>query len=331
MKYLSFPGLGIAPFHIDDVAFTVFGLGIKWYAILITCGMILGFLYCLTRAKYEGLDSDDLYDVAIFTVIFGVIGARLYYVLFSLDKFIVTDGDTWSNIKESLLRIINIRSGGLAIYGSLIAGAITIILVCRHKHIRVPVMLDIIVGAVLIGQVIGRWGNFINVEAFGGETALPWRMGILESIDGGASFYAQKFVHPTFLYESLWNLIGFIILHFTYKKKKYNGQIFLMYTAWYGLGRAFVEGLRTDSLMLGPVRISQALGLVLFAAATALLIVFAKHRPAALEIVTVEDEETEETEESEESEETEESEEAAEESEAPEEESETEEDDGTDN
>lgn len=268
MKSISFPGIGIEAFTVNPVAFTlpIFGgLQVRWYGILITLGIVLAFIYTAYRAKQEGIIFDDLLDIAIFTIIFGVIGARAFYVLTSLDKY------------QSLYSVIAIWEGGLAIYGGLIAGALTIRCVCWIKKISFQKMLDAVAPAVMIAQAIGRWGNFFNGEAHGVEVAegsLLYfiRMGLLPS---ELSAFEMHFFHPTFLYESLWNIVGFIILHSFYKKKKFDGQIVLMYITWYGFGRMFIEGLRTDSLYIFRViRISQAIGFVCFVVGSILLVVF---------------------------------------------------------
>ena len=265
MTKVSFPGIGIGEFTIDPVAIRLpFGLEIRWYALLIVTGIILAFAYCAYRSKQEGISFDDLLDIGIFTVIFAIIGARAYYVLTSLDKY------------DSFLDMIAIWNGGLGIYGAIIAGAITIFVVCRVKKFstnKIIKMLDAVAPAVMIGQIIGRWGNFCNGEAFGTEIASTSplyfiRMG-LSSINTG---FDTLFVHPTFLYESLWNLAGFIIINFLYKKKKFDGQIVLMYLTWYGFGRMFIEGLRTDSLYIGVFRISQVVGFLCFVIGGAALV-----------------------------------------------------------
>ena len=156
--------------------------------------------------------------------------------------------------------------------GGIIAGFLTAIVVARKKRIRFSVIADIAGPAVMVGQIIGRWGNFVNVEAYGAETTLPWRMGILYSFDDAASFVSEKFVHPTFLYESLWNLVGLILITYLYKKKKFHGQMFLTYMTWYGFGRMLIEGLRTDSLYIGSIRVSQMVGLVTFVVGMILLV-----------------------------------------------------------
>ncbi len=267
MQYISFPGLGIAPFHIDKVAFTIFGKDVAWYGILITFAMILCVLYANYVATHrEKLKSDDIIDLAFYIIIFGVIGARLYYVLFELDFYIVTSGTFWQNVVQSFVRIIGIWNGGLAIYGGIIAGLVTAYIFARKRKIPFLKLFDILGATVLIGQIIGRWGNFVNMEAHGGETTLPWRMGLLTSYSGtipaDGVWASEIYVHPAFLYESLWNLVGFLIINALYKKKKFDGEIFGSYCIWYGFGRMLIEGLRTDSLMLGSIRISQLVGFV---------------------------------------------------------------------
>ncbi|MBQ2730190.1 MAG: prolipoprotein diacylglyceryl transferase [Clostridia bacterium] len=264
MTQVSFPGLGIGPFEINGVAFKLFGLEVAWYGVLITVGMILAFVYCMRWAKYEGIKSDDMLDLAILVVILSITGARLYYVIFELEHFIATGGTFWQNFGQTFLNIINIRDGGLAIYGGVLGGFFSALIISKNRKIRFPILLDTLVGGVLIGQIVGRWGNFMNVEAYGYETKLPWRMGINRITAGGLhSSYME--VHPTFLYESLWNLVGFLLMTLFYKKKKFHGQHFAFYLIWYGAGRAVIEGFRTDSLWLfgeGSIRVSQAVGII---------------------------------------------------------------------
>jgi phosphatidylglycerol:prolipoprotein diacylglycerol transferase len=200
-------------------------------------------------------------DIAIFTVIFGIVGARLYYVLTSLDKY------------DSLYSMIAIWEGGLAIYGGLIAGALTIFLVCRYKKIKVMKMFDSVAPGVMIAQALGRWGNFFNGEAYGeevieGSFLYFVRMGLIPNIESRTKMF---YFHPTFLYESLWNITGFILINALYKKKKFDGQIFYMYIAWYGFGRMLIEGLRTDSLYVGVFRISQVVGFICFVVGSLML------------------------------------------------------------
>ena len=307
MYYLSFPGLGIEPFHIDKVAFSVFGRDVAWYGLLITCGMVLAVLWAIHLAKFEGISFDDITDFAFIVIVCGVIGARLYYVIFSWENYgwvtaAVSDGTFLSNILTffknlwaTFVEIIAIWNGGLAIYGGVIAGLITAFVYSKLKKGKVPFikLFDILVPCVLIGQVIGRWGNFINIEAYGGETTLPWRMGIhyafSEASAAAGLWDVEKFVHPTFLYESLWNLIGLCIIIAIYKKKKFDGQIFCCYLIWYGFGRMLIEGLRTDSLMIGVLRVSQCVGAVSVILGITLMILMLKRTKAkAAEIESAE-------------------------------------------
>ena len=247
---ISFPGLGIGEMKLNTVAFNLLGKDVAWYGIIITFGIICGFMYINWRAtKFEGIKSDDVLDYAIFSVVIGILGARAYYVLTTLDVYEY----------NSFYDVIAIWNGGLAIYGGLIAGLITILVISKIKKINPIKFLDAVCPGIMIGQMIGRWGNFVNAEAFGAETTLPWRMGICNV------FHLDTiYVHPTFLYESLWNLVGFIIANIVYKHKRFNGQIFLFYISWYGFGRMLIESLRTDSLYIGPFRISQLVGLASF-------------------------------------------------------------------
>lgn len=279
MTYVSFPGLGIEPFHIDKVAFSLFGRDVAWYGILITCGMMLAVLYALWIAKKkEGIKSDDIMDLAFFIIIFGVLGARTYYVIFRWDSYLVTSGSFFENVWATFKNCVAIWEGGLAIYGGIIAGLITAFFVAKWKKIPFLKFFDILAPCVLIGQIIGRWGNFINIEAYGSETDLPWRMGILYSFDNSGVttgvWDAEMYVHPTFLYESLWNLIGLVLIHFLYQRKKFDGQMFCTYLIWYGFGRMLIEGLRTDSLMLGSIRISQLVGFVSVVLGIVLMVIY---------------------------------------------------------
>ncbi len=252
---IAFPGLGIGEFTVNKVAFSLFGLDVRWYGVLITLGIILCYLYTAWRGKQVKISSDDILDIAMFVVIFGIIGARLYYVVMSPDQF------------DSLWDVLNIRGGGLAIYGGVIFGAITLIIAARIKKIHIFRMLDCTAPGVMLAQAIGRWGNFFNGEAFGEQTEIFCRMGLQH-----ANWSQMYYYHPTFLYESLWNLLGFGIINLVYRKKKFDGQIALMYIGWYGLGRMFIEGLRTDSLYLGAFRVSQLVAGISFVVCAALLV-----------------------------------------------------------
>ncbi len=260
---IAFPGLGIGEFKIDRVAFTVFGREVAWYGIIIALGMVVAVAYVMYRTKeYVGITTDDVIDFTLFTIIFGVIGARLYYVI-------------TSDYDYTFLEVFEIWNGGLAIYGGIIGGGLAALAVCYVKKIRPQCFFDMLTPGVMIAQAIGRWGNFCNGEAFGSETSLPWGMK-LSHIYSDTYVAEIGTVHPTFLYESLWNVLGFILLNVLYRKRKFDGQITLMYFAWYGFGRMFIEGLRTDSLYVGPFRISQIVGLLSFIAATVCIIVFWK-------------------------------------------------------
>lgn len=269
---ISFPGIGIDWFAVDKVAFSIGSLSVRWYGIIITLGIVCGVLYAMFRAKRnEGIPSEDVMDFAIWVVLLAVIGARLYYVLTTLK----TEDGEWRY--DGLLDAIAIWKGGIAIYGAIIGGALGVILVSKFKKYDKTKLLkvcDMVAPGVMLGQLIGRWGNFVNGEAHGVETSENFflRMGLLGSAD---EYYAKPvYVHPTFLYESLWNLLGFVLINLFYRKKKYDGQILLAYLAWYGFGRMLIEGLRTDSLYIGVFRISQVVGFLCFAICTALLVYF---------------------------------------------------------
>lgn len=260
---VSFPGLGIEAFSFDRVAFTVFGKPIYWYGVLIMLGILAAFLHAGIRCKQEKISTDDILDVGIFTVFFGVLGARLYYVLTTLGEYEY----------NSFIDVIAIWEGGLAIYGGILAGGTAVVLTCLYKKINPFKVTDTVAPGVGLAQAIGRWGNFMNGEAYGYEVAegslfYRFRMGLISDYTGSE----MRFYHPTFLYESLWNILGFVIITLLYRKKKFNGQVALMYLAWYGFGRMFIEGLRTDSLYVGPFRISQVVGIVCFVVSTTLLI-----------------------------------------------------------
>ena len=247
---ISFPALGL-DFQINRVAANVFGKDIFWYGIIICVGFVLAALYVNTRVKEFGLTSDHLMDCLILCVPVGIICARIYYVVFEWDYF-----------RENPSEIIAVWHGGIAIYGAVIGVVVALYAYSRVKKVPFASLCDLAAFGLLIGQCIGRWGNFVNAEAHGGPTDLPWGM----VIDGGTA------VHPTFLYESLWNLVGFIALHFYSKKRKFPGEMALLYVAWYGLGRAWIEGLRTDSLYIGTLRVSQVLAAISCIVAVALLV-----------------------------------------------------------
>ena len=260
---ISFPGLGIDEFVLDGTALS-FRIGdmpitVMWYGIIICIAIFTAFGYFAYRAKQQRLIFDDVLDIALVTVITAVIGARLYFVVF-YGGYLETNGTFLENVWGTFYNIIAVWNGGLAIYGGIIFGFFAVIYMSRRKKISFFKLADMAAPAVMLGQLIGRWGNFCNGEAFGSETTLPWRMGLCNDQTG----YRMIYVHPTFFYESFWNLIGFILINIFYKKRKYNGEILIWYFSWYGLGRTFIELLRTDSLMIGNIRVSAMLSFLLF-------------------------------------------------------------------
>lgn len=269
-----FPGLGLQ-LELNPIAFTLFGWPIHWYGVIIAAGFLLAVLYCSHISPRFGIKQDDLLDVLIAGVPLGIVGARLYYIIFYLDLFRRADGSL------DFGAMVRIWDGGLAIYGGVIMAVLVGVVVCRIKKISFFAMADVCVFGLLIGQAVGRWGNFVNVEAYGGETTLPWRMGIVEYAANGTARYLE--VHPTFLYESLWNIVGLIVLIVIAKRwRKFDGQMFFSYLVWYGVGRGFIEGLRTDSLYFfgTGIRVSQMLGFASALAGAAVLIwMLAVRRP----------------------------------------------------
>lgn len=256
MSTITFPGLGLElnpprGFTIPGTDFTIY-----YYGVIIALGLVLAVMYGLRRSKEFGLKQDDILDGVLWIVPLCIICARAYYVLFELDQY------------KTFADVINIRKGGLAIYGGVIGAVIGVVIFSKVKKVSLPAVLDLVGIAFLIGQSIGRWGNFINREAYGAPTDCFLRMGLV--VNGELGYY-----HPTFLYESVWNAIGFVLLHFLSKKRQYDGQMALGYVAWYGLGRAFIEGLRMDSLYWGPFRVSQVLAAVSCMAAVVTLLVMA--------------------------------------------------------
>lgn len=263
---VTFPGLGLE-FSIDRVAFSIGGLHIYWYGLLIATGLLLAVAWCFHHAVEFGIDSDRLLDVVCIGTVMAIICARIYYVVMSPYEY------------DSIWEMMDIRQGGIAIYGAIIGAFIFGGLACVWRKIPVWPTCDLVSIGFLIGQCLGRWGNFVNQEAFGYNTTLPWGMysektrQYLESsvvtLPSGMTIDPTMPVHPTFLYESLWCLVGFIMLALYFKKRKFDGDIALRYAIWYGLGRFWIEGLRTDSLLLVPslnLRASQ-----LFAAVTVVL------------------------------------------------------------
>ena len=265
-KVISFPGLGI---EINPPrGFQIGSMSIYFYGIIIAFGLLLAVLYGLKRSSQFGLKEDDILDGVLGIVPLSIICARAYYCIFS-----------WADFKNNPIEVLYIWNGGIAIYGGVLGAVIGVAVFCRIKKIRMATLLDIVLMGFLIGQMIGRWGNFMNREAFGAATDSFSRMGLLNRVTGQWEYY-----HPTFLYESLWNLVGFIGMHFLSKKRKFDGQIALGYAAWYGLGRCWIEGLRVDSLWWGPFRVSQMLAGISCIAAVSVLIWqhFKPHDPANL-------------------------------------------------
>lgn len=251
MYHVQFPGLGLA-FTVDNVAFRLGSFSVYWYGIIIAAGFVLAFLYAMTSAKKFKVNSDKLMTCILVGIVCGIVGARLYYVLFY-------PGDMY--LKNPML-IFDIHSGGLGFYGGAIGGLLGGCITAKLCKLNLPAVLDLGSLGLLIGQCIGRWGNFINQEAFGTQTDLPWRM--VSEGTGGVP------VHPCFLYESLWLLAGFVLLHFFSRRlRRYDGQVFVLYLLWSGLGRFWIEGLRTDSLLVPglSLRVSQVLAaaMVIFA------------------------------------------------------------------
>ena len=247
-NYVGFPGLGIE-LSVQSVAFTLFGKDIYWYGIIIGTGIIVAIFLCYFLAKQQDIPFDTILDIVLWGTPTAIVFARIYYCIFSWDKYAA---QPW--------KVFAVWEGGIAIYGAVIGAVLAAYIYCRVKHLNWRRIFDVCIVGVLTGQAIGRWGNFVNREAFGTETTLPWRME-LHTLSGSVLF-----VHPTFLYESLWNVLGVCLLIFINRHKKKDGEAFFTYFVWYGIGRFFVEGLRTDSLYWGPFRFSQV-----FAVLTAVL------------------------------------------------------------
>ena len=263
---ISFPGLGI---EFDPIRVLEIGpVKIHLYGLIIAVGLLLALVYAWRRCNQFGIKKDDITDGVLYITPFAILCARLYYCIFQ-----------WDQYADKPLSILYIWEGGLAIYGGVIGALIGVAVFCHFKRIKMFALVDLVALGFLIGQSMGRWGNFFNREAFGAETDWFLRMGLLNEVTGKVTYH-----HPTFLYESLWNLAGFVMLHFLSKKRQYDGQIALGYVFWYGLGRMFIEGLRTDSLWLGPIRVSQLLAAVSCVAAAAVLIyrAFRKQSPEKL-------------------------------------------------
>ena len=268
MQYttISFPSLGIS---LDPPrTFPLGPLTLHLYGLVIAVGLLLAVLYCSRRCKQFGLKQDDLLDGVLWVTPFAIICARIYYVVF-----------TWEAYADNPISALYIWEGGLAIYGGVLGAVLGIAVLCRVKKLKFAAVMDLVMMGFLIGQSMGRWGNFFNREAFGAPTDSFFRMGLYNSATGNWEYY-----HPTFLYESVWNLTGLVLLHFLSKKRRYDGQIALGYAAWYGLGRAIIEGLRMDSLYWGSFRVSQVLAAVSCVTAVGVLLWqhFRPHDPSQL-------------------------------------------------
>ena len=264
LSAISFPGLGITV-DPSPVAFTVLGKDIYWYGIIIAMGFLLAYIYMDRRAPRFGLNGDQVLDMLFWAVPIGIVCARIYYCVFY-----------WDGYRDNPISCLYIWEGGLAIYGGVLGGILGLFLCHKVKKLPFWTELDLAAYGVLLGQICGRWGNFMNREAHGSETASFLRMGLTDP-DGDVRYYP-----PTFLYESLWNLMGFVLLHFYAKKRKFDGEIFLCYLFWYGLGRVWIEGLRTDSLYLfgTGIRVSQLLALLcVLGAGTALAVIRLRKKP----------------------------------------------------
>lgn len=251
---ISFPSLGIEvnpPRALELGSFSFY-----FYGLVIAVGLVLAVMYACKRSKEFGLKEDDILDGVLWITPFAIICARAYYVVFS-----------WADYASNPISVFYIWEGGLAIYGGVLGAIVGVLMLCRIKRIKVTVLLDVMLLGFLIGQSIGRWGNFFNREAFGAPTDTFFRMGLFNQVTQN-----WDYVHPTFLYESVWNLVGLVILHFLSKKRQYDGQIALGYAAWYGLGRCIIEGLRMDSLYWGPFRVSQLLAAASCFAAVSVLV-----------------------------------------------------------
>ena len=290
---VSFPGLGLE-FTLNRVAFTVLGRPVYWYGIIIASGLLLAVFLCSRWGKRFGITEDQIIDMMLFAVPAALVAIRVYYVVFNLGLYQNPDGSLdWA-------AIFRYSDGGLAIYGAIISSAIVLLIFCHVRKISFLAFADLGVHGLFIGQLIGRWGNFMNVEAYGGPTALPWRMcstsiaedmlaqGYVDQVGYESILSGTLGVHPTFFYESAWNFIGLLLVYRLGKKRKFDGQCFLFYVFWYGLGRAWIEGMRTDSLYLfvgSSIRVSQLVAAVSALVAGAVLLWMwkrAKKQPAQL-------------------------------------------------
>ncbi|MEE1086611.1 MAG: prolipoprotein diacylglyceryl transferase [Schaedlerella sp.] len=272
---IVFPNLGIVLEHVGK-SISVFGFEIAYYGIVIGCAVMIGFLIASAEAKRTGQNPDDYFDLGIAGVICGILGARIYYVIFS-----------WDMYKDDLMGIFNLREGGLAIYGGIIGAVLAVFVGARIKKMSAPLILDTVAMAILNGQMLGRWGNFFNREAFGEYTDTLFAMRLpLDAVRSGdvTELMRQNMemingvkyiqVHPTFLYESLWNCILLLLIFLYHKKKRFDGELFLLYIGGYALGRTWIEGLRTDQLLIPgtTIPVSQLLAVILVVVSIVLLV-----------------------------------------------------------
>ncbi|MBD5150851.1 MAG: prolipoprotein diacylglyceryl transferase [Oscillibacter sp.] len=272
---ISFPGLfGDWSINPDPVAIPI-GNGVRWYGIIICAGLIMAVLYCCKQSKRYGITEDNIYDMMIWQIPLCILGARSYYVLFNLGLYRNADNSlNWG-------KMIAIWDGGLAIYGAVIVAFLVLLVFCRRKKISFGAFADLGCMGLLIGQLVGRWGNFVNREVFGGETTLPWRMRVWVT----ESQFIE--VHPTFLYESLWNLVGLLLIVFIISRARtFDGENACFYFIWYGLGRTWIEAVRTDTLKLfglelfgQPIRVSQLLSVILVISALVVLLINKRKHP----------------------------------------------------
>ena len=253
-NYVAFPSFGIE-LNISNVALTIGKLDIYWYGIIIGTALIIGYVLAYFRTRKAKIDPEHITNIVLICAPISIIFARLYYVLFSLDYYLANPE-----------KIFALRDGGIAIYGAVIGAVLSCLIYCKVKKLNTLKIFDLCIPSVILGQAIGRWGNFFNKEAFGETTTSFLRMTLYKN-----GQYID--VHPTFLYESIWNFLVFALLLFFSKKKKYDGEIFIKYITFYGLGRFFIEGLRTDSLYIGDFRISQIIAAISFISGITILIV----------------------------------------------------------
>ena len=291
VQSIFFPGLGLE-FDLNRVAIIILGRPIYWYGIIIASGLFLAVCLCSRWGVRYGINGDQIIDMMLFAVPVALVAIRAYYVIFNISIFQNPDGSmNWG-------KVLDYGDGGLAIYGAILSSVLVLLIFCHVRKISFLAFADLGVHGLFIGQLVGRWGNFMNVEAFGSATAVPWRMcgstiadymlreGQVDEAGYQAILSGSLGVHPTFFYESAWNFVGLILVYFMGKKRKFDGQCFLFYVFWYGLGRAWIEGLRTDSLYLyvgSTIRVSQLLAALSAVAAGAVLLVMLLRKRSAPE------------------------------------------------